>query len=115
MLLGSQRARSLKGVEKVLVDSAYRGTLVQWAEDELGWKVEVVARTPSGQWLAPNAQPHPPNGFKLLKWRWIVERTFAWMGRCRRLSKDYEASTHSSEAWMLLSMIALLTRRIASS
>ena len=43
--------------------------------------------------------------FKVLKWRWIVERTFAWLGRYRRLSKDYEGSEESSESWIYLAMI----------
>jgi putative transposase len=51
-------------------------------------------------------------GFKVLKRRWVVERTFAWFGRCRRLSKDYEGKSDSSEAWVKLAMIHLMTRRL---
>ena len=51
-------------------------------------------------------------GFKVLKRRWVVERTFAWLGRCRRLSKDYEGKTDSSEAWVKLAMIHLMARRL---
>jgi putative transposase len=51
-------------------------------------------------------------GFKVLKRRWVVERTFAWLGRCRRLSKDYEGKTESSEAWVKLAMIHLMARRL---
>lgn len=51
-------------------------------------------------------------GFKVLKRRWVVERTFAWFGRCRRLSKDYEGKTDSSEAWVKLAMIHLMARRL---
>lgn len=51
-------------------------------------------------------------GFKVLPRRWVVERTFAWLGRCRRLSKDYEGKTDSSEAWVKLAMIHLMTRRL---
>jgi putative transposase len=51
-------------------------------------------------------------GFKVLKRRWVVERTFAWFGRCRRLSKDYEGKTDSSEAWVKLTMIHLMARRL---
>jgi putative transposase len=51
-------------------------------------------------------------GFKVLKRRWVVERTFAWIGRCRRLSKDYEGKTDSSEAWVKLAMIHLMARRL---
>jgi putative transposase len=51
-------------------------------------------------------------GFVVLKRRWVVERTFGWLGRCRRLSKDYEATTGSGEAWVKLAMIHLMTRRL---
>lgn len=52
-------------------------------------------------------------GFVILPRRWIVERTFAWLNRCRRLAKDREASIASSEAWMFISSIRRMTRRIA--
>ena len=52
-------------------------------------------------------------GFKLLKRRWVVERTFAWLGRNRRLSKDYEETIESSEAFVKLAMIHLMARRLA--
>lgn len=52
-------------------------------------------------------------GFQLLKRRWIVERTFAWLGRNRRLSKDYEETIASSEAFVKLAMIHLMARRLA--
>ncbi len=51
-------------------------------------------------------------GFKVIKRRWVVERTIAWLGRCRRLSKDYEATTDSGEAWVKLAMIHLMARRL---
>jgi putative transposase len=52
-------------------------------------------------------------GFRLLKRRWIVERTFAWLGRNRRLSKEYEETVESSEAFVKLAMIHLMARRLA--
>jgi len=48
----------------------------------------------------------------VLRWRWIVERTFGWLGRNRRLSKDYEESVASSLAWVRLALIGLLVRRL---
>jgi transposase len=54
------------------------------------------------------------NGFVLLPRRWVVERTFAWLGRNRRLAKGWEKSIESAEAWLLIASIQLLTRRIAS-
>ena len=51
-------------------------------------------------------------GFKVVKRRWVVERTFAWLGRNRRLSKDYEGTISSSEAFIKLAMVHLMARRI---
>jgi len=51
-------------------------------------------------------------GFKVLPRRWVVERTFAWLGRCRRLSKDYEGTIESSEAFVKLAMSHLMARRL---
>jgi transposase len=56
--------------------------------------------------------PHPV-GWQVLPRRWVVERTFAWLGRCRRLAKDVEKSIASSEAWIMIAHIRLITRRLA--
>jgi transposase len=53
------------------------------------------------------------SGFQLLKRRWVVERTLAWLNRNRRLAKDFEASIESAVAWLLIASIKLLTRRLA--
>jgi transposase len=53
-----------------------------------------------------------PSGFHVLKWRWIMERTFAWLSTWRRLSKDYEVLPCSEEAWIYLAMIRLMLRRL---
>jgi len=74
-------------------------------------------------WLAANrpyaiavvSRPEGSKGFVLLAKRWVVERTFAWLGRCRRLSKDYERLTASSEAMIHVSMIHLMARRLKPS
>ena len=55
------------------------------------------------------------NGFEALPRRWVVERTFAWLGRCRRLAKDFEKTIASSEAWIYIANIRFLTRRIAKA
>jgi transposase len=52
-------------------------------------------------------------GFEVLPRRWVVERTFAWLGRSRRLAKDWEKSIASAEAWIFVAHIRLLTRRLA--
>lgn len=75
--------------------------LDRWlAERQARYRLEVVSR------------PIGAKGFVLLHRRWVVERTFAWLGRCRRLSKDYERRTQSSEAQVQLSAIHLMLRRL---
>jgi len=85
---------------KVWADGGYRGKFVDWVREQTGWRVEVVLR-------AANAV-----GFEVLPRRWVVERTFAWIGRCRRLSKDYEELTGNSEGFIYLAMIHLMLRRL---
>ncbi|TWT90283.1 Transposase DDE domain protein [Pseudobythopirellula maris] len=58
-------------------------------------------------------RPVGVKGFVVLPKRWIVERTFAWLGRCRRYSKDYEKTAASSEAFAYIAMINLMSRRLA--
>lgn len=53
------------------------------------------------------------SGFQLLPHRWVVERTFAWIGRNRRMSKDYEFLPTTSETWVYLSMVRLMLKRLA--
>ena len=67
-----------------------------------------------GQWtLAIVKRPDQARGFCLLPRRWVVERTFAWLGRNRRLAKDFEATIGSAEAWLYLTSVRLLARRLA--
>ena len=82
-------------------DSAYPGKLVEWAWLVGGWLLELVKR------------PLDSQRFVLLPHRWIVERTLAWLGCYRRLSKDDEALTDSSEAMIAIAMIQLMLRRLA--
>jgi putative transposase len=92
-------------LKKILADGIYNGGIAEWAKEVGGWILEVVARP------ADEAEDERKK-FKVLKWRWIVERTFAWLGRYRRLSKDYEGSTESSESWIYLAMTHLMLRRL---
>ena len=85
---------SLPRLAKVWADSAYRvEALLDWIAAGCRWVLEVVNKRP-GQ-----------TTFEVQKWRWIVERTFGWFGRYRRLSKDYEHNPASSEAWIYIAMI----------
>ena len=74
----------------------------------VGWVARWRPACPIRLQIVERTEP----GFKVLKRRWVVERTFAWLGRCRRLSKDYEGTTDSSEAWVKLAMVHLMARRL---
>jgi len=84
----------------IWADGGYAGQLVEWVQALGGWLLAIVKRPPEG-------------GFVVLPRRWVVERTFAWLGRYRRLSKDYEALPETSEAFIYIAMIRLLLRRLA--
>ena len=91
--------QSLPRLAKVWADSAYWvGALLEWIKDNGRWVLEVSGKRP-GQ-----------TTFEVHKWRWIVERTFGWLGRYRRLSKDYEHNPASSEAWIYIAMIHRMSR-----
>jgi putative transposase len=87
-------------LKKILADGIYNGGIAEWAKEVGGWILELVVR-PEGQ-----------KKFEVLPWRWIVERTFAWLGRYRRLSKDYEGLAESSESWIYIAMTHLMLRRL---
>ena len=85
----------------IWADGGYRGELIEWIKHTFGWTLENVEK------LADQV------GFQVLPKRWIVERTFAWLNRQRRLSKDYERLPATSEAFIYIAMIRLRVRRLA--
>ena len=94
--------QSFRRLKVVFGDSAYgRNGLPAWIEETCGWILQTVLR------------PVGVQGFVVLPKRWIVERTFAWIGRCRRHSKDYERNPETSETMIYISMIALMSKRLA--
>jgi putative transposase len=98
----------------VWVDAGYAGKTVAWIEQALGLGVAVVRRPRRWVWWPADSEPPPrPTGFQVLPRRWVVERTFAWLGRYRRLSKDYEALPATEEAWIHLAMSSLMLARLA--
>lgn len=86
-------------LQLIWADGGYAGQLVAWAYTLGGWVIEVVKRINS-------------HSFEVLPRRWVVERTLGWLGRNRRLSKDYEELTQSSEAWIHVAMIHLMLKRL---
>jgi putative transposase len=103
----------------VWTDQGYTGPLLTWIKDHLGWSVEVVERSPRRGWLAVPGQGLQwvtlPKSFEPLPRRWVVERTFAWIGRDLRMSKDYERQPTSSETFVYLAMIRLMLARLAKN
>ena len=83
----------------IYADRTYRGGRL--TVKALGWRLQIVERAPGEE------------GFRLLPKRWVMECTFAWLGKCRRRSKDYEALIASSEAWIRLAMSRLMLWRLA--
>ena len=90
-------------MQLIWADGGYAGAFVGWVRATFARVVEIVKR------------PDESKGFVLLRRRWVVERTFAWLGRFRRLSKDYEERTDSSEAMIHIAMIALMLRRLSKA
>lgn len=116
-LVLAQIGQAFPRMRHLWVDAGYRGRLVTWVEETLHGRVEVVQHAWTGVrgvWVAPGADPpEKPIGFRLLKRRWVVERTFAWLGRNRRLSKDDEVLPASEEAWLYMAMSRLMVKRLA--
>lgn len=98
---------------RLWADAGYRGPrLRQWLESQ-PWSVTTVQRASRWQWVAPGEAPPPQAaGFAVLPRRWVVERTFAWLGRWRRLSKDYEGLPATALAWCYLALSRLMSRRL---
>ena len=94
--------QSCPWLRHVFADGGYAGAKLRKAMAKIGdWTIQIIKRSDTAQ------------GFELLPRRWVVERTFAWLWRCRRLSKDWEKSIASAEAWVNVAHIRLTTRRLA--
>jgi putative transposase len=112
-LSDSQGARGLLGglaffvprLKKIWADAAYRGKeLADWCQQQgNGWDLEVVEREPG------------THGFSIQPRRWVVERSFAWLTRNRRLAKDYERKVQTDETFVELAAIRLVLRRLATA
>ncbi len=115
------------------LDAGYRSEVKGrgWVEKVLGWTVDLVERPRkpvpeevlkawAAEWAKEGEEVDwqklmPPGGFQVLPRRWVVERTFSWIDRNRRMSKDYERLTETSEAFIYVAMSRLMVRRLARS
>lgn len=102
LLVGSLTLADWPRLQKIWADAGYRGRFEDWVMERTGWSIEIVEKPPGG-------------GFQVLPRRWVVERTFAWLGKFRRLSKDYEALPLSEETWIYLAMTNLMVARSGRS
>jgi putative transposase len=100
-LFGRLEGQPLGKVGRMFADTKYHNcALYEWVEAHARWQLTIVRR------------PDGAKGWVKLPIRWTVERTFAWLGKCRRLSKDRERSVRSSEAFVKLAMIHLMLNRL---
>jgi putative transposase len=88
-------------IQRLYADGGYRGTLIDWVAQTLGWLLISILRSDTA------------TGFQVLPQRWIVERTFGWLSWFRRLRKEYAYLTSSSEAMIQIAMIHLMVKRLA--
>lgn len=94
--------REAPRLRHVFADGGYAGPKLRGALAKIGrWVVQIIKRSDTAI------------GFEVIPRRWVVERTFAWLGRCRRLAKDWERTIESAEAWVLIAHIRRLTRHLA--
>jgi putative transposase len=94
-------AAGMPRLQKVLGDHVYGNEgLPEWTKENTRFRLEITGKK-AGE-----------KGFKVVKWRWVVERTFAWLGRCRRNSRDYEKLPQTSESMLKISGIQLMLRRL---
>lgn len=101
-------------LQHLWADQGYSGQLADWVAEELGLVLELVHRPPRWEWVTADEQPTSmPTGFTIQPRRWVVERTLAWIGRYRRMSKDYEFLPTSVEAFIYLAMSRLMLARLA--
>lgn len=119
----------LSRLKHLWLDAGYEGRGRRWAEKVMGLSVEVVRKPPkpvpkkvaqawAEEWTKEGKaidwqRLMPPRGFVALPRRWVVERTFSWLGQNRRMSKDYERLCASAEVFVYAAMIRLMVRRLA--
>jgi putative transposase len=100
LVLDRHTRRLFPFLETIFADGAYGGAKLRRAMDDAAWRIEVVKRSAQAK------------GFEVIPRRWVVERTIAWINRCRRLAKDYENLNRTAIAFIRLASIRLMLRRL---
>ncbi len=100
LVLDRRTRRLFPFLETIFADSAYGGPKLRKAMAGAAWTIEVVKRSAQAK------------GFEVIPRRWVVERTIAWINRCRRLAKDYENLNRTALAFIRLAMIRIMLRRL---
>ena len=111
LLVAGMAPAALPSLQRVWADQGYTGAFAQWLREARGWELEVV-RHPARQAWRYGYEERPRHKFEVLPRRWVVERTFAWLGQSRRLSKDYERIPATSETMIYGAMSRLMLRRL---
>jgi putative transposase len=114
LLVEGAAPAALPSLQRVWADQGYTGAFAQWLHETRGWQLHVV-RHPARQAWRYGYEERPRHTFEVLPRRWVVERTFAWLGQNRRLSKEYERLCETSEALIYAAMSRLMLRRLARS
>jgi transposase len=103
----------------LFADRGYTGPLIEWIKEQLGWTTEIVPSEHNDshrEWTSVDGKPvqvaKPKGGFQVQRKRWVVERTFAWFIRFRRLARDYEGLPSTCEAFIQLASIRLFLTRL---
>jgi len=99
-LVFAKAAALVPTISLVWADGGYAGKLIEWLRDWCGWVLDIVRKL------------EDQTGFQVLRRRWVVERTFAWLGRHRRLGKDYEELLVNSEAMIQIAAIQTMLHRL---
>jgi putative transposase len=119
MVLLSHAAQRFPRLEHLWADQGYRGSrFIDWARDVPGMTVQIVVRRDGGNrrtWAKAGTPPRELPAIAVVPRRWVVERTFAWLGRYRRLSKDYEYLIATSESVIYAATCMLLLHRLAET
>jgi putative transposase len=96
-------AQPMPCLKLIWADGGYARQLIDWVKTTCGWALEIINRSDDTK------------GFKVWTRRWVVERTLGWLGRYRRLSKDYEGLPECSESMVYIAMTHIMLRRLALS